>query len=229
MVHLRLLTLAAFATRRTPVLPWMRCDAAGQAWVDPRVDIRTGLPKEVGAPPPRSPRACGWAFHSLRGSRLKQPLCIQRPLEGCFTAFATPDEIAADVPHGFWRAGRRAVRPRGGAPSPSPPTARLIDDGPNLTLDVLRSRVAPFALPLTPQHAPPERAAPSGSRLLLIETPTASALSAQPLLTRLEELEAAFVTLNGGSRVPTYGPAGWGTKWGACLKMVRNNRCAAVC
>ena len=44
MPYLRLLTLAAHATGRTPALPAARCDDPEQQWVDPSIDVATGLP-----------------------------------------------------------------------------------------------------------------------------------------------------------------------------------------
>ena len=320
MPYLRLLTLVAHATGRTPSLPVVRCDAEGQAWVEERIDARTGWPTSqrdgkgkgskgkggggggVSGIDDRSGRGrpCGWAFHHIaeRSStvELEEPLCVQRPLEGCFLAFATPDELAPHVPRGFWR--RFAARGRTPASTPAstpartpastpgsapasaqpgavtetvlsaataevearqhatptveadahefrrvsssfakgpptveadaPPLLSLFDgaNGRNLTLDDLLRRTRPYVLPTTF----PTSAGATAARvpLLLIRTPSAALLAQQPLLEK-ERVGEALRTINRGSLVPTNGPARWGATWMQCMRMVLNNKCAAVC
>ena len=64
--------------------------------------------------------------------------------------------------------------------------------------------------------------------LLLIGTPSAALLAQQPLLDK-ERVGEALRTINRGSLVPTNGPARWGSTWMQCMRMVLNNKCAAVC
>ena len=230
-------------------------------------------------------RPCGWAFHHIaeRSStvELEEPLCVQRPLEGCFLAFATPDELAPHVPVGFWR--RFAARGRTPARTPAsppastpastpasaqpgavtetvlsaataeveaqqhatptveadaPPLLSLFDgaNGRNLTLDDLSRRTRPYVLPTTTLPTTtlpttfPTSAGASAARvpLLLIGTPSAALLAQQPLLDK-ERVGEALRTINRGSLVPTNGPARWGATWMQCMRMVLNNKCAAVC
>ena len=326
MPYLRLLTLVAHATGRTPTLPVVRCDAEGQAWVEELIDARTGWPTSqsdvkgkgskgkggggggvggsggvgrvggVGGMDDRSGRGrpCGWAFHHIaeRSStvELEEPLCVQRPLEGCFLAFATPDELAPHVPVGFWRRfaarGRTSASAQPGAETllsattavvdarlhatveadahesrrvsssvvkgppaveaDAPPLLSLFDgaNGRNLTLDELSRRTRPYVLPTTtrpyvlptttrPYVLPttiPMSAGAAAARvpLLLIGTPSAALLAQQPLLDK-ERVGEALRTINRGSLVPTNGPARWGSTWMQCMRMVLNNKCAAVC
>ena len=97
MAHLRVLTWAAHATQRTPVLPLMECHQPGSRWVDEHIDVRTGLPtvrrgSVEGQPTRRHVLVDGRCTRWQRGP--PAPLCMQRPHEGCFHAFATPDELA---------------------------------------------------------------------------------------------------------------------------------------
>ena len=122
---LRLLTLVALATRRTPVLPWMRCDLPGQRWVDERVDVRTGGASAafVAEDARRSSAADGtttkvspqrpW-LGDVWDKKAVEAACIQRLPEGCFHAFATPDEIALYVPPGFWNDSTNVAATAGG-------------------------------------------------------------------------------------------------------------------
>mmetsp|Transcript_33554 Transcript_33554/g.66782 ORF Transcript_33554/g.66782 Transcript_33554/m.66782 type:complete len:269 (+) Transcript_33554:884-1690(+) len=114
----------------------MNCNSSGQHWVDSSVDPHTGLKVEgakggIKGPP----RPCGWAVHSIGGESLPSPLCVQRPLEGCFSAFATPDEISDHLPDGFWAsqgklaAGHAEGKLHGSShprTAESPPLLRLI-------------------------------------------------------------------------------------------------------
>lgn len=184
-----------------------------------------------------------------------------RPLlQGCFHAFATPDELAAHLPRGFWRRFVRAQRgglgADGGARSktseqteaPSAPNdfagrrepsrLHLFDSSVNLTVEDLRVRLRPFAIPRTAapsfshalaQQPSPLLAVASTAPLLLLESPSAAAFAQQPLLADLAIFDAAIKVLNQGNPVPVDGPAGWGSMWAQCMKMVRNNRCASVC
>ena len=96
MPYLRLLTLVAHATRRTPALPVVRCEGPGYTWVEERVDIHTGwlqpVPKRAAAA-----RPCGWAFHSIGDDALREPLCVQRPLQviAICSPSDTPPELLA--------------------------------------------------------------------------------------------------------------------------------------
>ena len=131
--YLRLITLVAHATRRTPVLPLMRCDLDDQWWVDDRIDPNTGVLnqrlmdertaiRKSGRKPPKGvERPCGWAVHSIGGEMLPHALCVQRPMEGCFHAFATADELAAHLPSGFWRGFAEGGASRNGESSSSQP------------------------------------------------------------------------------------------------------------
>ena len=73
-----------------------------------------------------------------------------------------------------------------------------------------------------------EAAAAARVPLLLIGTPSAALLAQQPLLDK-ERVGEALRTINRGSLVPTNGPARWGSTWMQCMRMVLNNKCAAVC
>ena len=172
MAHLRVLTWAAHATQRTPVLPLMECHQPGSRWVDEHIDVRTGLPTvrrgSVEGAANSPPRPCGWALHSVGNEDLPAPLCMQRPHEGCFHAFATPDELAPHLPAGYWNGscsveappiaplGARARVPRC---QPLPPVLRWWDErhsqaggdtpssaasSPHPELDHLYALLAPF-------------------------------------------------------------------------------------
>ena len=55
-------------------------------------------------------------------------------------------------------------------------------------------------------------------------TPTAAALRAQPALTTLSAFDELLAPMRA-----RYGADYNGEAWGKCLKMVRNNKCTAVC
>ena len=243
--YLRLLTLAAFATRRTPVLPLMRCDGDAQRWVDERVDPRSG--ERVATGNQASPRPCGWAVHSLGGERLPAPLCVQRPLEGCFLAFATPNELAPHLPTGYWSGEARRRCAEGGAACA---WAREVDvfagrAAANLTTGTLVDRLQPYCLPPmpppppfadTPQTAPIPRP-PSLTRraeaVLLLNAPRRAAMLSVPMLASPpifnEALASAYKALGVASLSELMKDRGLTAAWYKCLKMVRANKCAAVC
>ena len=269
---LRLLTLVALATRRTPVLPWMRCDLPGQRWVDERVDVRTGGASAAFVAEDAARRSsaadstttlkvspqrpCGWAMHRVGQEALSEPLCIQRPLEGCFHAFATPDEIAPYVPPGFWNdsinvaataGGTRAGIRTGTGALPSlrlfrrtPPRSSLLSQAleaaertwePLTTTDVA-AKAKPFVLPDWTgwdwtAGASASQAPAFPAPLLLLEVPGRGALRAQPLVEDLRHFSAALKALSGMDQLGS--ARGLGTAWSRCLKMVRNNKCTSVC
>eukprot|EP00965_Chrysotila_dentata_P208360 6184642-Pleurochrysis_carterae.AAC.3 len=110
--YLRLISLLGLISGRTPVLPLMPCGppATAQAgpsrkttqirsWAWPALDAN-GEPIRIGE---GRRRPCGWVLHRIGARRLPRPLCVQRPLEGCFHAFALPTELEhARLPADFW-------------------------------------------------------------------------------------------------------------------------------
>ena len=271
--YYRLLTLVAHATRRTPVLPTMRCDTPGQQWVDERIHVRTGEMKkrekkmsrdtrgvyfELELKPKAPSRPCGWAVHAIGGEALPKPLCIQRPMgeSACFHAFATPDEITPYLPHGYWpaqvhRQTQRALSlascngtlgdsSGSGGPCATPRVIEL--PRPTLmlnfrraaayepiTLESLLSALEPYALPSNPSAAAP--APGSGARdapLLLLKAPSPSTLAKQRVLTQLDDFDRMLAALK-KSYGPDYAHLVIGAAWSRCLKMVRTNKCTAVC
>ena len=241
MPYLRLLTLAAHITGRTPVLPMMRCNASGTTWIDKRVDVRTGHVIEGTRV---SGRACGWVVHKLGGEELSEPLCVQRPLTGCFHAFATPDEIAAFSPPGLWahssnHTGLSQDKLR------SLPLIELLrrSDTANVTIKNLRDRLRKHILPTGSTSG--FRAKRSGAdaveaadtpsedsaqrRVVFLKPPTAEVLADHSIFSKLAAFDRALQHVNRGRTVPVDGPSGWRSAWFNCLKMVRMNRCTAVC
>jgi hypothetical protein len=197
--YLRLLTLVAFATRRTPVLPMMQCDAPGQTWVDARVDPRTGMPRHLSYRAHRDrPRPCGWAIHEIGGEQLPEPACVQRPPEGCFLAFATPNELSPHLPSGYWN-GTARLRCRGSHLSlerclrvptidilrPERDTQPMVTMALQANLSREPSRLAAESLlRLTSRFALPRHDPISGERrrALLLQTPAPADLHAEPVL-----------------------------------------------
>ena len=250
--YLRLLTLVAHATRRTPVLPTMRCGARGQTWVEQRIDARTG---ELQGFQRKSPRPCGWAAHTLGGEALPEPLCIQRPLEGCFYAFATPDELTPHLPRGYWSSTTREFCPNTNAsaargdcgtigqlprvelplPVEQPGLTGTIRKAlsmrsyAEITLSELSRVLQPHTIDPATQYVNRKFArsrAPllSPAPVLFLKTPDSSALRQQRLLSSLSDFDAALKRLK-----DAYGTDYLTYEWSKCLKMVRNNKCTAVC
>ena len=253
--YYRLLSLFAHATRRTPVLPTMRCDLPGQRWISSQVDARTGSP----LPPPAkgaqgSGRPCGWAIHYLGGEQLPEPLCVQRPTEGCFLAFATPDEISAHLPAGYWN-GTAAHGTAAASASPGPPSVEGIPKQPRaaslveqalqpsrrawaeLSVDLVHASALPFVLPQAPDpggtdgfddlRPPPQAASAAAAALLLLRVPRRGALKEQPLLSQTSAFDAAVRKLSGSDRLGA--ARGLGAAWHGCLGMVNNPKCTSVC
>ena len=81
------------------------------------------------------------------------------------------------------------------------------------------------------------RAVPSTpSRVLLLQVPSQAAMARQPVLLQLKSFDEALRRLNGGGLVPDGRLMAAGDlrrhllpAWHRCLKMVRNNKCTAVC
>jgi hypothetical protein len=74
-----------------------------RSWLDRSVDA-SGLPVRATLEPRTRP--CGWALHHVQQQQLPVPLCVQRPLEGCFRTFAMPNEMAPYLPATYWNRTR---------------------------------------------------------------------------------------------------------------------------
>ena len=248
MPYLRLLALVALATGRTPVLPTMRCDLPNQKWVTSGYDL-SGMPL-LGGHVSQRERPCGWAMHHVNGRRLPRPLCVQRPLEGCFGAYATPNELDAHVPPGYWNGTapaaalppqlRLVVRPgealgagEGGAP---PGLLRQMLELPHLppilpshlSVDASGAGAQPVSMAASalagaaPVDRPPRAGAEA--KVVHIAPPPAPDLVGH-WLGQLEGFDAARRRLSSEGRAEGL----LGRAWNECLKMARNNKCAAVC
>ena len=245
--YYRLLALVAHATRRTPVLPTMRCDMSGQRWVDERIHVRTGDMRRREKIRHPTPRPCGWAEHTLGGEQHGRPLCIQRPMQGCFHAFATPDEIAPHVPRGFWsdywKGGACGQQPSAGGSSDDgrcmrqlPPRIEIppikgkavlnqhTASSEQLHADALQKLLAPYALPANSSAPPLADELP----LLMLTVPTPAALAKQSLLNSVAAFDVALQAIRKGYG-PDYQHVTIGDAWARCLKMVKHNKCTSVC
>ena len=66
-------------------------------------------------------------------------------------------------------------------------------------------------------------------RVVFLKPPTAEVLADHSIFSKLAAFDRALQHVNRGRTVPVDGPSGWRSAWFNCLKMVRMNRCTAVC
>ena len=189
--------------------------------------------------PRTAPRTLHTAHHALHTGphHARRHHTAQRVLEGCFTAFAMPTLLAPHVPPAFWErsaTGAIARTPNGRTSGADVPSASYGGGGmPELL------RVGALLRPPSPrdQPRPPQPAASGGAASFA--SPSSSSASCVALLDVEPSALANFSALHGVKEFDRARLTGAlasapmhplvGDSWWRCLKMLRHNRCAAVC
>ena len=135
---------------------------------------------------------------------LPRPLCVQRPLEGCFRTMAMPNEMAPYLPPTYWN--------------------RTRDQWPKLGAPILQLQLEQGLEALRRQTSRTHRDFPAHTTPLLLLNLQPAQLAAIPALVgRASMFHEALANLTRftGRRVEP--------SWGRCLQIGARNKCNSIC